>query len=116
MEIRNAEVYNASEALAQLAHVRCDAKTALKLARMTRSIGQLRADLDTARNRLIKQAAPDAAEGEPVTVTPEMAAEWHGLMDTETEYAGPTLAEGDIERLGEVTPQALMWLSPLIVE
>ncbi len=116
MEIKNAEVYSAAEALAQLAQVRCDAKTALKLARMARAVGQLRADLDEVKDKLIRQAQPDAAEGEPVTVTPEMAAEWSSLMAAAVDYAGPVLSEADIERLGEVTPQALMWLTPLIAE
>jgi len=116
MQLTNLDALNAAAALDELTAVRCDAKTALKLARMARAVNLLRTDIETVRERLIKQAAPDAAAGDTVTVTPDMAAEWAALMGEPVEYAGPVLTEDEVEKFGSVTPQTLVWLAPLIVE
>jgi len=115
MQLTNLDVINANLALEQLATAKCDARTALKLARMVRQLAGPRADIDAVRERLLAQHAPGAGDGGDVTITADMAAQWAALMGEPVDYAGPTLTEDEVGQLGSVTPQTLVWLAPLIV-
>ena len=121
--MKNIDILNASQALAQLSQEKLPATVGIKIRRLTRQMAEATGDIDAERAKLLEAHAKRGADGEmlfvdaertQVQMNPEFAAEWNALLAADADMmVDRPLRASDLGDM-KVTPALLMLLGDLL--